>query len=203
MKPLDADELQAKNPKPQSPEPASLNAFTSRVLAIDMAFFRLLGSWSLPRAVSLPLILLVRVGDGWMWGLIAAYLWWAMPFAELEMTILHCILSIAISLVFYFPIKFSLKRLRPFDSGLDVTPLVPPLDKYSFPSGHTMNNLTVALTLSLHMPGLRVPAVIVPLVMGVLRVLFGVHYLSDIVGGSILGAVAFFISKAIFPAVDL
>jgi undecaprenyl-diphosphatase len=176
---------------------------TSRVLAVDLAFFRLLASWSLPKPVSLFLILLVRVGDGWIWGGIALYLWWALPFAQLEMTILHCLLSIGISLCFYLPVKFLMKRPRPYDSGLDVTPLVPPLDKYSFPSGHTMNNLAVALTLALHMPRLILPAMLFPVTMGMLRILFGVHYLSDIAGGTLLGTLAFFISKAIFPAVDL
>ncbi|MDB5104239.1 MAG: phosphoesterase PA-phosphatase related protein [Fibrobacteres bacterium] len=182
---------------------SGISALTSRVTAVDVGFFRMLAAWSMPKPVTLLLILLVRIGDGWMWGAIALYLWWALPFAELEMTVLHCILSIGISLCFYLPIKFIMKRPRPYDSGLDVTPLVPPLDKYSFPSGHTMNNLAVALTLALHLPRLIVPAILLPVVMGMLRILFGVHYLSDIVGGTVLGTVAFFISKAIFPAIDL
>ncbi|MEO6094248.1 MAG: phosphatase PAP2 family protein, partial [Fibrobacteria bacterium] len=97
---------------------------------------------------------------------------------------------------------FLMKRPRPFDNGMDIVPLVPPMDKYSFPSGHTMNNMAVALTLSLYLPGLGIPALLIPLSVGMLRVLFGVHYLSDIVGGTLLGVVAFLISKAIFPSVD-
>jgi undecaprenyl-diphosphatase len=175
----------------------------ARVMAVDLACFRLLASRSLPKAVSLPLILLVRIGDGWIWGALAVYIWWALPFAQLETTLLHCVLSIVISLCFYLPIKFLAKRPRPYDNGMDVTPMVPPLDKYSFPSGHTMNNLAVALTLALHLPRLFVPALLLPPVLGLLRVLFGVHYFSDIVGGTLLGALAFFLSKAIFPAIDL
>jgi undecaprenyl-diphosphatase len=180
----------------------AFSRFTSKVTAVDSAFFRLLAARPLPKSVTLPLIVLVRIGDGWVWVLMAAYIWWALPFARLEASLKHCVLSIAVSLAFYLPTKFLMKRPRPYDNGLDVVPLVPPMDKYSFPSGHTMNNLAVALTLSLYLPGIALPAVVIPVAMGLLRVLFGVHYLSDIVGGTVLGAAAFFISKAIFPAVD-
>jgi undecaprenyl-diphosphatase len=182
--------------------PHGIKAFTSLVTAFDMAFFRLLTSRSLPKSVTLPLIVLVRIGDGWIWVLMAGYIWWALPFAQLEASLMHCVLSIAVSLAFYLPIKFLMKRPRPYDSGMDVVPLVPPMDKYSFPSGHTMNNMAVALTLSLYLPGLGIPALLIPLFVGVLRVLFGVHYLSDIAGGTLLGIVAFLISKAIFPSVE-
>lgn len=179
-----------------------MKAFASQVTAIDMAFFRMLSARSLPKSVTLPLIVLVRIGDGWIWVLMAAYIWWALPFAQLEASLMHCVLSIAVSLAFYLPIKLLMKRPRPYDNGLDVIPLVPPMDKYSFPSGHTMNNMAVALTLSLYLPGLGIPALLIPLTVGVLRVLFGVHYLSDIIGGTVLGLAAFLVSKAIFPSVD-
>lgn len=197
---MDATELE---PDTRSALRSALNAFASRVSAIDEACFRMLASLSLPRAVTLPLVLLVRVADGYIWALIAFSLWWTLPLAEVKAIVLHCILAIAVSLCIYFPVKFTLRRPRPFDNGLNVTPVVPPLDKYSFPSGHTMNNLAVALTLAFHLPGLIVPALLFPITMGLLRILFGVHYFSDIVGGTVLGAGAFFIARAVFPVLGL
>jgi len=192
---MDATKLERAAPPP----PTGIAAMTSRILAIDLAFFRLLAGFPLPKAVSLPLVVLVRVGDGWIWGLIALALWFNLPYPELQHIVLHCALAIAVSLVIYLPIKFLTKRARPYDSGLDVVPLVPPLDKYSFPSGHTMNNLAVALTLASYFPRLALPAFLIPPVLGILRVLFGVHYLSDIVGGTLLGVLAFWLARAIFP----
>lgn len=174
-----------------------------RVVAWDLSFFRLLASLKPSKIVTLPLVFLVRIGDGYIWAFIAMYLWWAVPFKELEDVILQCCFAIAISLCIYAPVKILTKRRRPYDSGLDVTPLVPPLDKYSFPSGHTMNNLTVSLTLAYHIPALLVPAILLPLFLGLLRVFFGVHYLSDIVGGVLLGTAAYFLSSAVFPAFGL
>jgi len=174
-------------------------AITGRVVALDMAFFRLLAAVNLPKSVAYFLILLVRSGDGWIWALIACALWLFLPFAEMERVVLHCILAFAISLAIYFPVKFLGRRLRPYEKGLPIKPLVPPLDKFSFPSGHTMNNLAVALTLAAHFPVLFLPAIAIPILLGALRVFFGVHFLSDIIGGGVLGAFAFTLAKAFFP----
>jgi undecaprenyl-diphosphatase len=178
---------------------SALGAVTSRIVALDLSFFRLLAGLNLPRSVTWPLIVLVRSGDGWIWAVIATGLWFLLPLREVERVVLHCAIAFAISLALYFPIKFGGRRLRPKDNGLDVKPVVPPLDKYSFPSGHTMNNLAVALTLASYFPSLSLPAIGVPILLGTLRVLFGVHYLSDIIGGGLLGALAFGLAKAVFP----
>jgi undecaprenyl-diphosphatase len=177
----------------------AFNRIGAQVQALDVAVFRALAAFTLPKWLTLSLVLLVRIGDGYLWGMIALGLWAALPLAEVKTIVLHCLVAITISLCIYFPIKFSLRRLRPYDSGMDVKPLVPPLDKYSFPSGHTMNNLAVALTLAHQLPGLLAPAILLPVFLGLLRIQFGVHYLSDIVGGSLLGAAAFFLGNLFFP----
>jgi undecaprenyl-diphosphatase len=195
---MDATETESESP-PAAGLTSALGSLKGRIVALDLAFFRVLAGLNLPRAVTWPLILLVRSGDGWIWALIAGALWFFLPFPEVKRVVYHCAVAIAISLVIYYPIKFGGRRLRPSDGGLNVKPLVPPLDKYSFPSGHTMNNLAVALTLASHFPSLFLPAIGVPILLGTLRVLFGVHYLSDIVGGSLLGALAFGLANALFP----
>lgn len=170
-----------------------------RIEALDLAFLKKWNSLVLPNFITYPLIFLVRIGDGWIWILVAFFLWRYLPRLELHAAVLHGLVTIAISLAFYWPVKLIFKRKRPYDSGLGVTPMVPPLDKYSFPSGHTMNNLAVALTVSLYLPQMLIPAILVPITMGILRIRFGVHYLSDIAGGVVLGALSFFIAKVLFP----
>jgi undecaprenyl-diphosphatase len=189
--------------KPETSLRDRVHAYTARIVAVDVAFFRMLAALAIPKSVSWPLVVMVRIGDGYIWAIIAFGLWLALPIPDLLRTVLHCALAIGVSLCIYLPIKFLVKRPRPFDGGMDVTPLVPPLDKYSFPSGHTMNNLAVAMTLAVHFPKLLVPAIAVPVALGMLRILFGVHYLSDILGGTLLGVAAFFIANAIFPSIPL
>jgi undecaprenyl-diphosphatase len=171
-----------------------------RVVAWDLALLRYLAALALPRAVTLPLVILVRIGDGWIWGLVAIWLWFAMPPEQLKAVVAHCLLAIGVSLALYWPVKLLVRRSRPFEAGLGVTAKVPPLDKFSFPSGHTMNNLAVSLTVAAHVPQIFAAALALPLIMGGLRVLFGVHFLSDITGGAILGAVSFAIAKYAFLA---
>lgn len=178
-------------------------SFLDRILALDLAFLKTVSSLSLPKSVSLPLILLVRIGDGWIWFLVAFYCWRNLSMVQLQNTVLHGLLAIAISLCIYWPVKLLVRRSRPHESDLGVRPMVPPLDKFSFPSGHTMNNLAVALTVSLYLPHLLIPAIILPISLGLLRVLFGVHFLSDITGGAVLGTIAFFMAKAFFPHIHI
>lgn len=174
-----------------SPDVVAPEGLLARITAWDHAFLRTVAAWELSPRAALPLVFMVRIGDGWMWALAAGLLWWALPFSELKLVVAHCLLAIAVSLAIYWPVKLATRRPRPHDSGLGIRAKVPPLDKFSFPSGHTMNNLAVALTLAHYVPGLLPAAVAVPLVLGCLRVYFGVHYLSDIVGGAVLGAVSF------------
>ena len=68
----------------------------------------------------------------------------------------------------------------------------------SFPSGHALGAtafyLTAAVAVAALLPGRRPPrpllvaAVVVPLAVAASRVLLGVHYLSDVAGGVLLGA---------------
>jgi undecaprenyl-diphosphatase len=178
--------------------PGFFRAAVRRIVAWDLALLRWFGSLRLPKAVAWTLIVLVRIGDGWLWAGVAAALYFALPLAELKAIIAHGLVAIAVSLCFYWPIKFTVRRMRPHESGLGITAKVPPLDKFSFPSGHTMNNLAVALTLAAHIPGIWPVAIALPLVLGALRILFGVHFLSDITGGALLGLAAFLLSNALF-----
>lgn len=173
--------------------------FLGRIVAWDLALLRYIAGLSLPRSLNLSLILLVRIGDGYVWALIAAAVWWAMPLAQVKVVVAHCLVAIAISLALYWPVKLLVRRSRPHESGHGVTAKVPPLDKFSFPSGHTMNNLAVALTLSLYVPHVFFLALCLPLILGALRVLFGVHYLSDITGGALLGILSFVLARYLFP----
>jgi undecaprenyl-diphosphatase len=196
MPTMDATDIR-ENPGASAGEKKTL---LGRLIAYDLALLKTLAGISLPRSLSLLFVFLVRIGDGWIWCLVALYLWWIMPFVQFQMVVVHSLLAIGISLCLYWPIKLLVKRLRPHESVPGIIARVPPLDKYSFPSGHTMNNLAVALTLSLYIPNLFLAALLVPLALGGLRIFFGVHFLSDITGGAMLGAGSFLAAKALFAA---
>lgn len=186
-------------PKPGAAAAAGFpRALALRVVAWDLALLRWMASLSLPIALNRLLILFVRVGDGWIWLVVLASLLWTLPLPAVKTVVAHCLTAFAISLLFYWPVKLLVRRSRPHQLGLGVTARVPPLDKYSFPSGHTMNNLAVALTLSLYVPSILPFALGLPLLLGLLRILFGVHFLSDITGGALLGVASFALGRLVF-----
>ncbi|HEH9438341.1 TPA: phosphatase PAP2 family protein [Aeromonas sobria] len=125
--------------------------------------------------------LVSRTGDGPLYAVLAALLWWQGE-AERELVRL-ALLAFAIELPLYLLLKNSLKRQRPV--GLPV--FITPSDRYSLPSGHTAAAFLMATILAsgfpLWAPWLFGWAALV----GASRLLLGVHYLSDLVAGALLG----------------
>jgi undecaprenyl-diphosphatase len=105
----------------------------------------------------------------------------------------------ALSIPLYWVLKSSFRRTRPHMLFKRIVPRVSPRDIYSFPSGHTMNNLAIGVALAMHLPLLWPFALAIPVATGLLRVLFGVHFVSDIVAGSIFGLLAGFAAVWIYP----
>lgn len=156
---------------------------------------------ALPEGLQRWMVIFVRVGDGWGWAMVAGALAWILPWARFKLLLGQSLFAVAISLPVYWGIKLGFRRARPFASTQRIAPRVPPLDKYSFPSGHTMNNLAVAMTLAMHIPWLWPLALAIPLSLGLLRVLFGVHFLTDILAGALLGVLSSLSAHWLFPRV--
>ncbi|MCF5874491.1 phosphatase PAP2 family protein [Aeromonas veronii] len=125
--------------------------------------------------------LISRTGDGPLYAVLAALLWWQGE-AERELVRL-ALLAFAIELPLYLLLKNSLKRQRPV--GLPV--FITPSDRYSLPSGHTAAAFLMATILVTGFP-LWAPLLFGwAALVGASRLLLGVHYLSDLVAGALLG----------------
>ncbi|WP_429088538.1 phosphatase PAP2 family protein [Aeromonas allosaccharophila] len=125
--------------------------------------------------------LISRTGDGPLYAMLAALLWWQGE-AERELVRL-ALLAFAIELPLYLLLKNSLKRQRPI--GLPV--FITPSDRYSLPSGHTAAAFLMATILAIGFP-LWAPLLFGwAALVGASRLLLGVHYLSDLVAGALLG----------------
>lgn len=125
--------------------------------------------------------LISRTGDGPLYAVLAALLWWQGE-AERELVRL-ALLAFAIELPLYLLLKNSLKRQRPV--GLPV--FITPSDRYSLPSGHTAAAFLMATILANGFP-LWAPLLFGwAALVGASRLLLGVHYLSDLVAGALLG----------------
>lgn len=132
-----------------------------------------------------------RLGDGWIWLITAGVLFSVWPLDQAVVVLVRALAAGGISIAIYWLVKLGVRRKRPFEKIPGVRAEVPPLDRYSFPSGHTMNNLAAGMMVFHFYPWLGLPVVIMPLSWGLLRVYFGVHFLSDILGGVFLGWLSF------------
>ncbi|NTS77226.1 phosphatase PAP2 family protein [Catenovulum sp. SM1970] len=95
------------------------------------------------------------------------------------------LLAFAIELPLYFVLKRSLKRVRPSDAIISAH--ITPSDKFSLPSGHTAAAFVMAFTLSHFYPVLAPYLYAWASLVGLSRVLLGVHYPGDIIAGACLG----------------
>ena len=62
------------------------------------------------------------------------------------------------------------------------------LDKFSFPSGHTLHAVAFAVVFSWHFPLYGVALIPMVVLIAVSRVALGLHYPSDVAAGAAIGA---------------
>jgi len=174
-----------------------------KIKSIDLQFFHALRSYSVSKTSDKLLRFYIYMGDGYVWALFLAYL---AIFESLNkmIEVLKAVFPVAmLSLVVYHVIKLSLRRKRPYVLLPDVTAKISPMDKFSFPSGHTMNNLTVSLGLINYFqqtsPIIILLLIFMPLSWGVLRIYYGLHWLSDVLAGIVLAILCFLVGFLLFP----
>jgi len=127
-----------------------------------------------------------RLGDGVVWYVSML----TMPlilgrsglYAALEMA-----LAGAVGLGVYKLLKQRLVRERPYVLHAGIDCVVAPLDRYSFPSGHTLHAVLFSTVAIAWVPALAFVLVPLAALIAVSRVVLGLHYPSDVLVGGLLG----------------
>jgi undecaprenyl-diphosphatase len=136
-------------------------------------------------------------GDSWFWGLGLFLLWWRGD-AFWKQWALVLFAGIALLAVIVMSIKFTVRRRRPEGEWGGIYRNT---DPHSFPSGHAARAFLIAsLALGLGPAWLAVLLCIWAPLVSLARVSMGVHFVSDIVAGAILGIIVGLISLQGVPA---
>lgn len=100
-------------------------------------------------------------------------------------------------------LKNQIARIRPYDVIDTLTPLVPKLSDYSFPSGHSAASFACAVVCFRNLPKKAgVPILILAVLISVSRLYVGVHYPTDVLGGIVIGIISAFLGEWVIRRID-
>jgi undecaprenyl-diphosphatase len=102
--------------------------------------------------------------------------------------VLHMGLAGLTGTLVYKWIKGKASRPRPYEVHQDIWLSGTPLDRFSFPSGHTLHAVAFCLVALFYYPALAWLLVPFTLMVGMSRVILGLHYPSDVLAGAVIGS---------------
>src|SRR5271170_4151829 len=174
-------------------------AVWNQIQSNDHRLMRRVHRWRAPRWFRILMIVMTRLGDGWLWyslGLILVLFGGAHRFAAIGAA-----LSAAVAGIFLFrALKRTSRRKRPCEVEPHCWAAILPPDKYSFPSGHSITAFAVAISLGLFYPELLATLLTVAMLIAASRIILGMHFLSDVLAGSAIGVMLGVVSHHIFAS---
>src|SRR5215467_15477205 len=159
----------------------------TRIERRDHRVMQRMNRWRAPRWIRIWTITVTRLGDGWIWYALGFLL---LAFAGPQRFAAVCAAGAAAVLgIFVFKaLKHLSQRPRPCQIEPHCWAKVLPPDQFSFPSGHTMTAFAISLVVSYFYPSLEAPLYFLAISIGVSRVVLGMHFLSDVLAGALLGS---------------
>ena len=131
--------------------------------------------------------LVSRLGDGVFWYCLIALLVVILGESAL-IPALHILITACVGVLIYKALKERLVRERPYISHARIFCNTRALDRYSFPSGHTLHAVNFSLMLFFYFPELSWLVFSFAILVALSRFILGLHYISDVVVGGLIGA---------------
>ena len=167
--------------KPESLDPI-IQRFDQAEVGLCSLFNRIADSGPL-----LKLFRLVsRLGDGLIWYIMMLLI----PLLEGSNGLVvsaHMAGTALVGLLVYKLLKNRLVRERPFVGHVNISCNMPPLDQYSFPSGHTLHAVSFSIIVCGYYPGMALVLIPFTILIALSRLVLGLHYPTDVVVGALIG----------------
>lgn len=166
--------------------------------AIDRRLCVAANHWGARRAVGVFFGIISRLGDGVFWYSLMLLLA-LVDGRHGRLAALQMAATGLTALMLYRLLKRWTRRPRPFRSCPGVIAHVPPLDEFSFPSGHTLQAVAFTVVALSWYPVLAPLLLSFTALVAASRVILGLHYPSDVlaaigIGGS-LGSLSLYLSS--------
>lgn len=163
----------------------------------DYELMRRVHRWRAPRWVRIWMISATRLGDGWCWYSVGALL--ALFGGPERFRAIGAAAAAASTGIFVFlALKKASHRKRPCQIQPHCWSMILPPDQFSFPSGHSITAFGVAVTVGLFYPQLMGVLLLIAASIALSRIILGMHFLSDVLVGSLMGSILGFIAFAAF-----
>jgi undecaprenyl-diphosphatase len=169
----------------------------SSFAAPDYFLMHRLNRWRPPRWIRVWMLAASRAGDGWLWWccglavLASRDLAWPHAVGAAALAVLAGILSFKV-------LKRAVGRRRPCALEPHCWASLLPPDQFSFPSGHSITAFAVAVSLGAFYPAAFPVLIFCAASVAISRLLLGMHFLSDVLVGSGLGAALGYTAARLF-----
>ncbi len=127
-----------------------------------------------------------RLGDGMLWYVLIITLPVVFGAGAVDVS-LRMAAAGAIGVLIYKVIKHLTVRPRPYSRQQDIQLGAAPLDRYSFPSGHTLHAVSFTLICISYFPLMAWLLVPFTSLVAISRVVLGLHYPTDVLAGAFIG----------------
>ena len=157
------------------------------VASQDIRLMHHLQRWRPPHWVRLWMIWATRGGDGWLWAVqaIAILIFGGPPrYVAVASAGVAAVAGIAI----FLTLKKNIGRKRPSTIEPHCWATLLPPDQFSFPSGHTITAFAITVPIIHCYPGLTISLLFCAVSIAVSRIVLGMHFLSDILAGGLIGS---------------
>lgn len=162
--------------------------FVSYLNDVESAFCLRVNQLSRTPSVRQFFTVVSKLGDGGFWVMMGA----ALPIIQgtgAWPAVLQMGLTATIGVLIYKTLKNRLVRERPFINHRGILCGTAPMDRYSFPSGHTLHAASFSTMLLMLESALGLVALLFACLVAASRVILGLHYPSDVVVGAAIGVV--------------